>query len=128
MIGAIGNCLKKPVFMKGKSTNTVETLKFLEKIVKEFNRKTIRPYLVYDRAGAHRSLAVKAYIEAHFTCLIMPKGSCRFNAQEKVWFAVKTRYRQRLTEMSASLDISELQFHMLVDEACISISNRLMVT
>ena len=56
----------------------------------------------------------------------MPKHSCEFNVQEKVWRAVKERYRAQLTEMSARKEVTELQFIVLVNMAYRSISNRFM--
>ena len=45
-----------------------------------------------------------------------------------MWLALKTRYRRRMTETSATEDITELQFKIIIEESYRSISTRLMLT
>ena len=54
--GAIGECLNKPVFMKGKSTNQGEFKTFIKEVVKHIKCEYVgskRPVLIMDNAGAH---------------------------------------------------------------------------
>ena len=57
---------------------------------------------------------------------MLPKATCTFNPTEQVWMVVKGRYRVRLSDLSATAPITKLQFEMLVDEACRSVSKRHM--
>ena len=74
--GAIGNCLKNPVFMLGESTNIEEFEEFMQKVKLNCKESSDKPYLVIDNHSAHRSNRVKEYLEANFTLLFMPPYSC----------------------------------------------------
>ena len=87
--------------MVARSTNKEDTVYFLNLVIENLISTDEAPYLIYDRHFAHTSNAVQAVITAHFCCLKLPKASCQFNIQEKIWLAVKQRYREQLTLMSA---------------------------
>ena len=125
ILGAIGNVLRKPCFVMGDSTNATDVLELLEMVVANLPTSQ-RPYIIFDGHRAHRARIVKAYMEEHFVPMQMPKHSCEFNVQEKVWRAVKMRNRAGLSEMSARQEVTELQFWVLVNMAYRSISNRFM--
>ena len=44
-----------------------------------------------------------------------------------MWLALKTRYKRRLTEMTAQKDITELQFKLIIEESYRTLSYRLML-
>ena len=47
---AIGDCLKKPVFMTGTATNNEEYKRFITLLASEVKADSYKPYLVYDGA------------------------------------------------------------------------------
>ena len=116
LYGAVSNRLRKPVFYVATSTNGADVLEFLQQVKRHLNCST-KPYLVFDGHNAHDGRVVREYMNAHFRPLQLPPYSCEFNVQERVWRCVKMRYRQQLTEMSASREVTELQFHLLVRQA-----------
>ena len=125
LYGAVSNRLRKPVFHVGPSTNGDDVLEFLRQVKRHLNCRG-KPYLVFDGHKAHDGRVVRDYMNAHFRPLQMPPYSCEFNVQERVWRCVKMRYRQQLTEMSASREVTELQFQLLVRQAYQSVSNNVM--
>ena len=86
--------------MIARSTNKEDTVYFLNLVLENLITEE-KPYIVYDSHFAHTSNITQEFIRTHFRCLRTPKASCQFNVQEKIWLAVKQRYRQQLTEMSA---------------------------
>ena len=98
LYGAIGHCLKEPVFMLGKSTNKEEFQTFIEKVVAAKVNPRQKPLLVIDNHAAHKSTAVKQLLQKHFVVFYMPAQSCEFNSIEHLWADIKRRFRQSLAE------------------------------
>jgi len=69
---------------------------------------------------------MKAPIGESFRALQMPKSSCEFNSQETIWRCVKAWYRQDLTRLSATREISRLQLNYLVRKAYRGVNNVIM--
>ena len=65
LFGAVGNCLRRPVFLEAESTNKEDCLRFLQ-LVKENLTCQGRPFLVYDQHRSHNARIVKPFIEEHF--------------------------------------------------------------
>ena len=56
MYGAIGSCLKKPIYSVGLSTNKEDFLQFLKMIKSDLGRQ--KAFLVYDNHRSHLSKVV----------------------------------------------------------------------
>ena len=92
VFGAIGNCLKNPVFRTAKSTNKTDYIEFM-RLVKEQVRQihhSQKPILLFDAHRAHTSLLAREEIPRMFVPLKIPVYSCEFNSIEKVWSYAKT--------------------------------------
>ena len=76
LFGAIGSCLQKPVFMTGRSTNSLEFREFLLKIIEQLPAGMPKSYLVHDGARAHYSNISRDLIDTHFHRLALPPYSC----------------------------------------------------
>ena len=92
VFGAIGNCLKNPVFRTAKSTKKHDYIEFM-RLVKEQVRSihhNQKPILLFDAHRAHTSLLAREEIPRMFVPLKIPVYSCEFNSIEKVWSYAKT--------------------------------------
>ena len=69
MYGAIGNCLRQPVYFLAQGTNAVDYQRFLRKIVKKINHTVVKPTLLYDGASAHTATASRIMMATYFTPL-----------------------------------------------------------
>ena len=124
--GAIGFCLRKPVFTFGRSTNAEEFQIFLREVKRNLIDPTSRPYLVYDGASAHTARASTTMINDLFTPLKNIAHSCGFNctyyfsepipltpvcvcaAIEHLWSASKSHYKKLLLlNIEKNLDRAE---------------------
>ena len=85
----MGTCLARPLFMQADKTTTESTLEFFKRLYSSLERTRPLPYLVYDRHAAHKASVVQEYLQGKFRPLMMPKQTCQFNPQEKIWLAVK---------------------------------------
>ena len=90
IFGAIGNCLRAPVYMLAQSTTIVNFKAFLKMVKANFRHGLeIKPILIYDGAPAHRSAVSRAFLAKDFTDFLNVPYSCNFNAIEKVWYVSK---------------------------------------
>ena len=71
-VGAIGNCLARPVFMCATSTNKEDTVLFLQR-VRDSLQAECRPVIVFDQHRAHLANITKAYMAQHFDALLLPR-------------------------------------------------------
>lgn len=85
--------MKKPVIVKGKSTNSVEFLSFLKEVHSQLKRNVRRPYLLLDNHVAHKTKDVKEFAKDKFNILYIPVASSEFNSIERLWSVIKSRFR-----------------------------------
>jgi hypothetical protein len=109
VFGAIGNCLKKAMFMTAKSTNKNDYLNFMRQVSQQVrpdpqNRK---PVLLYDAHRAHTSLDARALIPKLFNPLPIPTYSCEFNSIEKVWSFAKVQWKKQM--LASKVDIKSME-------------------
>ena len=112
VFGAIGSCLKSPVYMLADTTNAHNFKMFVKRIHENVKFGIeIKPLLVYDGHPAHRSHQSRAVIAKYFTDFLNVPYSCNFNAIEKVWFVAK---RQMLKKLLLIPDIDKNKFMDIV--------------
>ena len=85
VFGAIGNCLRKPVYHLDKGVGYEQYIRFLKKVIKEL-RPGERPILLYDGAPGHRKLESQALMNEHFYPLPNVPYSCAFNCKWQLPF------------------------------------------
>ena len=96
LYGAIGECLKHPVFTTGESTNAIDFTKFLRDVVASFRNEADRPHLVIDNHSAHHSKLIDNLLRDHFTVTYLPTYSCQFNSIETLWSVIKKQFRKQV--------------------------------
>ena len=74
VFGAVGKCLKQPVFMIAKATNSEEVQRFwvfLKRyLVNPYSN--IKPHVILDNHAAHRSKKSMAVMEKYFKAMYQP--------------------------------------------------------
>jgi len=76
LFGAIGHCLKHPVYATAESTNAIAYEKFLKDVVAAFRKPDDKPHLIADNHKAHFSPGAKELVAKHFTPTYIPTYSC----------------------------------------------------
>jgi len=95
VFGAIGNCLKKPMFMTARSTNKEDYMRFMNQVKEQVrDLRGRKPVLLYDAHRAHTSLIARDRIPKMFLPLPIPVYSCEFNSIEKVWSFAKVQWKK----------------------------------
>ena len=101
--GAIGHCLRGPVFMTGGTTNKQEFITFVKRLSTSISNNVVcKPLLVLDNHRAHVSIEARQLIDQHFRALFMPAYSCRFNCIETLWAIFKSMFKRRVQTISPS--------------------------
>jgi len=59
LYGAIGSCLKHPVFMTAASTNSESFELFMESVAASIREGIVKPHVIIDNHRAHYSKEVK---------------------------------------------------------------------
>ena len=95
VFGAIGKCLKKPMFMTARSTNKEDYMRFMNQVKEQVrDLKGRKPVLLYDAHRSHTSLIARDKIPKMFIPLPIPVYSCEFNSIEKVWSFAKVQWKK----------------------------------
>jgi hypothetical protein len=63
LYGAIGTCLKHPVFMTATSTNSESFELFMESVAASIREEVIKPCVIIDNHRAHHSREVQSLFE-----------------------------------------------------------------
>lgn len=92
VFGAIGECLKAPVYYIASSTNQKDYKTFLMRVKAALRDVHCRPYLVYDNHPAHKAVSVRNYISQWFRPYPLPCYSPQLNSIETLWGCVKRSF------------------------------------
>ena len=87
LFGAIGNCIQGgKLYMLANATDIPSTKKFLVQLAGALKDPytRVKPYLVMDNHGAHRSDKILEELSRFHACFQVPYSS-PFNCQETVW-------------------------------------------
>ena len=125
MYGAIGDCLDRPVFMKGKSTNEDEFCSFIRKVAKHVKCEYVgskRPVVILDNASGHRSKKSRKLLSEHFFPVFMPPHSSFFNSVERVWSVSKHNFA--VLSLQCKEEMKKKEFDAMVVKACSMISRK----
>lgn len=106
LFGAIGLCLKAPVFMMAPATNEEHFAEFLVEIARGLKNqyRQRKPRLVLDNHPAHRSEGSLALLREFFVVDFQPAYSSNFNCQETVWSLLKREFMKRLHRRSENIE------------------------
>ena len=118
----MGDCLTKPVFMKGRATCADEYIQFIELLATHIKQGVRKPVIVFDGATAHTSLRSLETVEKHFKPLRMAPYSSPFNPVETVWSLARRLFQKH--QLTHKGYINEADFLRMVDEACHGISGQ----
>jgi DDE superfamily endonuclease len=76
LFGAIGKCLKHPVFMTAESTSSISFQLFIESLCASLKDNVDKPVLLMDNHAAHFNKSTHDLIKEYFTAVYIPAYSC----------------------------------------------------
>ena len=79
--GAIGTCLKKPVYHFGPSTNKDDFRTFIREVKRNLISPELKPFMLFDGATAHTARVSQALLKQLFEPLKNVPHSCGFNCK-----------------------------------------------
>jgi transposase len=107
IFGASGHSID-PLYMMAKSTSKEAFLDFLKMIKNEV--KDTETVIVLDNHGAHTSDLCVDYARINgLTLKFIPRYSCRFNSQERVWSSIKREYSRLMSVETAKIDTGKME-------------------
>ena len=97
LFGAVGKAIEGgKFFMTAPATDIPSVQLFLVELARRFrNQYGLRPWLVWDNAGAHRSDKVKPQLD-RYRVAFQPSYSSQFNVVEWVWSSFKRAHLTRI--------------------------------
>lgn len=114
IFGASGHCIR-PVYMMASGTTKEAFLDFLKLLKAEVGSQKVD--VILDNHGAHDSTMCKDFAAQNDLQLrFIPRYSCMFNSQERVWAGVKREF-SRLLSIERDI-INEEKMKELIWKAC----------
>lgn len=107
LYGAIGKCLKYPVFFVAPSTSTISFQEFAISLCTSIKEGIVRPVIMLDNHRAHWNSETIAILNQSYEVCHIPPYSCQFNSIETVWGIIKLQFRKQVALQLAKIKSQE---------------------